>query len=255
MNPKFLLLGAVVFSAIACGSNNQKGAPTGSPIQNANDQQQPKTTAQGPDAGKTSIAGQVSQKAPTTPSTPNLKLQITVLNFLKGGLEPCNLKNKIFTFHPTDQAQKQMVCKNSKVEVDLISNVGSITFKAIDLSTGKDLESSAASTTSVFTFGKDKSLRYGTQNPYGFTYVLAEDMTGVDPNLLDQWNTLNDKYTHLLAQVLTNNENQQKTEKSVLDDLTAVKEQMNDLAKKMRASIAAPAPAAPNTPDTPSAQE
>ncbi len=33
-------------------------------------------------------------------------------------------------------------------------------------------------------------LRYGANNPYGFTYVMAEEVTGIDPQMLAEWNDL-----------------------------------------------------------------
>jgi transposase-like protein len=110
-------------------------------------------------------------------------MQMTVLNFLLGGSEQCNLKNKLFTFSVEDKKLEIPLCKNSKVKVYATSDLGVITFHATDISSGTELPPSDYSGSPRFEFGKSQEmLRYGVQNPYGFTYVLAEQVSDPEPH-------------------------------------------------------------------------
>lgn len=149
-------------------------------------------------------------------------VQITALNFLAGGSEPCDVKNKIFVLNSEDKGKKTSICKNSKVELLMDSNAGKVTFSAIDLGTGKELKPADYNVASSLELGKEAPmLRFAPQNPYGFSYVMAEDVSGLDTGLLKEWNELNDELAGLRGQVLTAERNGQTVSDTVLKQLQA----------------------------------
>lgn len=164
-------------------------------------------------------------------------LQITALNFLRGGLEQCEVKNKIFSFTQLDRSVKTTVCKNSMVEVFVVSESGVVQFHAVDRTNNRELQTSSSAFDQSYELGKDRPmLRYSAENPYGFTYVMAEEVTGVDPEVLAQWNELNGKLASLRAQVLTAQQKGRKVPKSVLAEMKSVQAKLAKLAKKMEKS-------------------
>ncbi|MBS1962742.1 MAG: hypothetical protein JST04_11030 [Bdellovibrionales bacterium] len=162
-------------------------------------------------------------------------LQVTVLNFLQGGLEQCELKEpKIFMFTEKDEDVKTVLCKNSKVEVNAVSNRGQVHFAAIDLATGRELPVRTKESQQDFELGKtNPSIRYYPSSPYGFTYLRAEEVTGIDPALLAQWNALNDRHSHLLAAILTAEQNGEQAPESVKAELRYVDAKMEVLSAEM----------------------
>lgn len=176
-------------------------------------------------------------KTSTANSTEEFTLQITVLNFLSGGLEQCDLKNKLFKFSVHDQNIKQTLCKNSKVEVTAESDSGKVTFRAIDLELDSELPITNSSATQTFELGKTKKmLRYGVENPHGFTYVMAEDFTGISIELLNQWNDLNQKYSSLMAEILKAQENGEEAPVEKRVELISIEDQLRKLAQEMEKS-------------------
>lgn len=132
-------------------------------------------------------------------------IQITVLNFLMGGRENCDVKNKIFVFSATNQKVETPICENSQVRVSASSQDGVVTFHATEVNSGRELPpKDAISESAHFILGKSKGmLRYGVENPHGFTYVMAEEVTGYDPVVLAQVNDLNVRAASLRAEILT----------------------------------------------------
>jgi hypothetical protein len=130
-------------------------------------------------------------------------LQISVINFLTGGLESCNLSDKIFSFSEDDNSRKIELCKNSRVVVNAISNAGKVTFEAIDKESGQKLDDYSNHEVNVFELGKTNGrLSYTVKNPDGFTAAFAEEMTGVDLGTLALWNQYNSESSGYLAKLL-----------------------------------------------------
>ena len=168
------------------------------------------------------------------PETENFSMQLTVLNFLQGGAQPCEVKNKVFNFAKKDKAKKTVICKNSKVSVYMVSDAGTVKFAALDRKKGKDLPSSSSSFDTVYELGKERPmLRYSVENPYGFTYVMAEEVTGLDPKLLAEWNRLNDEATSLRASILATEQSGQTAPQWVKDQLEATLKEMAEISAEM----------------------
>lgn len=161
-------------------------------------------------------------------------LQITALNFLQGGLEQCTARNKVFSFTQQDKNVRTTICKNSLTEVFVVSDAGVVQFHTTDRTNGRELPSSSSAFDQSYELGKERPmLRYSAINPYGFTYVMAEEVTGIDPALLAQWNELNSKLANLRAQILTAQQSGQTVPTAVLDELRAVEAKMEELARQM----------------------
>jgi len=168
-------------------------------------------------------------------------LQMTVINFLSGGSEPCNLKDKIFSFSSGDKDVVIPLCKNSRVEVNAVSNSGVVTFHAIDILRQKELAQKYYDKNSVdqqhFELGKTKGmLRYGVVNPFGFTYVMAEEVTGIDMSLLEKWNELNNRATKLREQILLSEQQGSRPLEEVVKELGEIDNQLLELRAKMGGS-------------------
>ncbi len=161
-------------------------------------------------------------------------MQITVLNFLSGGYEHCNVKDSIFTFSILDENKKTTLCRNSKVEVSVTSHLGLLIFQALDVTNDNILTSSSSSDKPFFAFGDNKGmLRYQAENPYGFTYVMAEEVTGIDPALLAEWNVLKNRLSTLRAQILNTQMSGGKVSSDLLAEAAELEAKMEVLKDKM----------------------
>jgi len=161
-------------------------------------------------------------------------LQVTALNFLQGGREPCDVKNKIYLVNTQDVSVKIIVCRNSKVELSMQSNLGTITYRAVDLATGEDLPSTYTGTSEFYELGKTQEMtRFYVENPYGFTYLMVEDVTGINQEDLAKFNQLNSRLSSLKAQVLTAQQNGEAVDPMIFDEMRKIEEEMSELSKKI----------------------
>lgn len=162
-------------------------------------------------------------------------LQISVLSFLQGGKEPCAFNNQIMSFSLNDQNKEKILCKNSKIKVSMESNLGIITFKVIDLQSNVEItEQESYSEGQTFDLeGEKRSLRFGPINPYGFTHVIVEDVTGIDRELLKQWNELNTKASAKKAKLIELKKAGKEIPNELITELKEIKKQQDELAEKM----------------------
>ncbi len=164
-------------------------------------------------------------------------LQVTVLNFLSGGLESCDVKNKIFPFSLNDKNLEVPICKNSRVKVYATSDSGTVTFHATDIINQFELPSSNNSERQNFELGKTKGmLRYAVENPYGFTYVMAEEVTGIDKQLLEQWNQLSGRAAELRGQIIKAQQQGKPAPASTVKELEKIEMELFLLSEKMQGS-------------------
>lgn len=163
-------------------------------------------------------------------------LQITVINFLKFNGDKCNVKNQLFYFNTHDKNVKTFICSNSTVAIYAHSNDGVVSFSAVDLNRNKELPDSP-NTTKTWVLGKSKEmLRYQAKNPYGFTYVMAEDVSGIEPTLLEQWNKLSEQRAIIVEKGLLAEREGKKLSKKDLKDLMAIEGMLSLLAERMKES-------------------
>lgn len=171
------------------------------------------------------------------PSQP-YDVQITALNFLEGGLEPCSLKNKKFTFSSIDNKIKNVICSNSRVELYVISHKGQLSFHATDLLYETELLEATYSQGNKLdlgnTNGSRTTLRYSVNNPYGFTYIIAEEITGLDPVLLEKWNRLNLRLSQLKEEEIQARKNGKKFPKKSQKEIDHVENEIRILDAQMR---------------------
>lgn len=162
-------------------------------------------------------------------------LQITALNFLKGGFESCDVKDQIFTFSGYDKGVETIICINSRVKLVATSNEGLVKFSATDLTSGSTLDGNNGF--QIFELGKTQAmLRSGFENPYGFTYVMAEEVTGYDQNLLAQWNKVNTKMAKLRALVLTTEQYGYSIPAEIKEEIKAVELELQEISQKIKES-------------------
>jgi hypothetical protein len=156
------------------------------------------------------------------------ELQITALNFLTGpgGLEHCNVENKIFKFSSSDKSREVLICENSRVKVSATSNEGVVTFHATNVLDRIELTANDYSS-SQLELGKTQGMiRYYPKNNYGFTYVMAEEVTGIDKTWLAQMNNLVDQAASLQAEIVRA---QQRGETAPAETVKA----LNDIEQKL----------------------
>ncbi|MDA8793980.1 hypothetical protein N9N67_12090, partial [Bacteriovoracaceae bacterium] len=163
-------------------------------------------------------------------------IQITTINFLTGGQENSGVRNKIFEVNLNDKMKKTIISKNSKISVEMLSNNGLIIFQAINQSTKKVLEKGKGyPAIGYFKLGSDNSIRIRPANPYGFTWLSAEDMTGFDPTLLARFNDLSTRRSKLFEKTLLDgnaNENDREQLKELDSQISEVSKQMYETRKK-----------------------
>jgi len=158
-------------------------------------------------------------------------LQVNALNFLTGNVEPCKVKNKIFAVSEFDNNLGYIVCKNSKVKLLLLSDRGIVAYKAIDLTTGRAFPVNLEQTTGeYYELGKTYIVtRYTVYNPYGFTYLMVEDVTDIDPEILDKINDLNDKLSKLKEKVLLAERSGTRVDPRIYEEILILEEKIADL--------------------------
>ena len=162
-------------------------------------------------------------------------LQITAIDALTGGVEPCDLKNKIFTFKKTDKNFRTDLCRNSKVETFMVSNAGTVQFYTVDRITGFELEALGTYADQAYELGKSRPmLRYYPRNPYGFTYIMAEEVTGIDLAVLARWNDANARLSELKAQVIEFERNRQPIPASTYENIRVLELEILALQRTIR---------------------
>lgn len=162
------------------------------------------------------------------------QLQVTVLSFLQGGREKCDFTNKLITFSMEDRDRKLVLCKNSQVEVSAVSDLGVVTFFATDVHSEMEYPEAPYSQNQSIELGQERKwLRYGAEIPNAYAYVIAEDVTGVDPKLLKKWNELNARSSKLKEKVALAKEFGREASDEVLEELNEVELEMDVLKKKM----------------------
>ncbi|MDH4467058.1 MAG: hypothetical protein QE271_03300 [Bacteriovoracaceae bacterium] len=131
-------------------------------------------------------------------------LQITALNFLQGGLEGCtDVKDRIYIFSKDDKNQKTIICKNSKVELHIVSNDGILYFHAFDLELNSEIVTYYPGTETSYVLGKTEgSTKFSPKRDYSFTFMRVEDVSDVPVELLTKFNKLNSERSNLVAQVI-----------------------------------------------------
>ncbi len=186
---------------------------------------------------KAAVAEESSPDQVVGPSQ-SYDVQITALNFLYGGLEPCDVKNKKFTFSSLDNKVKSVICSNHRVELFAISHKGQITFHATDLLYETELLEANYSQGNTLVLGNTNgsraTLRYSANNPYGFTHVTAEEITGLDPVLLEKWNRLNSRLSELREQEILARKNGKKLPKKVQKEIAQLENEMRILDAQMK---------------------
>lgn len=236
----FALLIAVALTAACTPNSDNKSRPASSPppAPVTNDAR----PLGDPDAASNAASPPSSGpgQTPTTSSDNGVSaqkihvLQITALNFLNGGIEPCNVRNRNFSFSTDDKNLEVTICQNSKVKVHAASSEGVVTFHATDLLRSVELDSKYDGD-QRFELGKTKRmLRYGAENPYGFTYVMAQEVTGLDPKLLAQWNQLNDRAAGVRAQILTAQQQGLPVTRATREELSDLEAQLEVLREKLK---------------------
>ena len=225
------LLVLAAFQLTACDSKE-----TGS-----NSPASPPPAGSSPSADSKKPADQSKPVAPVAPVAPGARatahvLQITALNFLIGGLEPCNVEDKQYPFSESDRGVETLICLNSKSKVYAVSDSGTVTFHAMDLVAEREMEAGTGTEGSAFDLGKTENLRFSAKNPYGFTYLIIGEVTGIDPQLLAEWNEQNAKLADLRAQYLTAQQNGEPVSDELMKKITDLETKMSELSKKMESS-------------------
>jgi hypothetical protein len=161
-------------------------------------------------------------------------LQFTIINFLNGYVEPCDVKNKIFTFSITDKNERTTLCKNSAVEIYAVSNAAVVNIFAQDLVKNITLDHDRKTDMPIIVLGKlDRMLAVGYNNPYGFTYLMAEDFTGVDLDLVAAWNSLSTRYATLKAELLDSEANGHSIPQDKRNELAEIVKERALLSEKI----------------------
>ena len=75
-------------------------------------------------------------------------------------------------------------------------------------------------------------IRYGVTNPNGFTYVMAEDVTGYDPELSSQFNKLSHEFVSIKGQIIANQQNGVRTPAEVHARLQKIEKDL-EIAKRL----------------------
>ncbi len=162
-------------------------------------------------------------------------LQITAIDSLAGGAETCDVKNKIFSFKPTDKNYRTDLCRNSKVETFMVSNAGTVQFYTIDRITGFELEALGTYADYNYELGKSRpTLRYYPRNPYGFTYIMAEEITGIDPAVFIRWNEASALLSQLKAQVTQLEVSRQTVPTALRENIRVLEIELLALQRKIR---------------------
>ncbi len=159
------------------------------------------------------------------------EMQVTVLNFLRGNVENANVKNKVLTFSVKDRNKEQVISRNSKVKVVVLSNNGKVKFKAIDARYGQELTYSSG--LEDYIHGETKgTLRIHANNPYGFTYIMAEDITGINKEALAEYNELNSRLSKLREEVLLAERDGREVSEETIAEIRKIESKMREVSER-----------------------
>lgn len=174
------------------------------------------------------------KSAPENPGNVHV-LQVSIINFLTGGIDSCDYENVKLAFNTQDKNKVLTLCQNSRVKITATSNLGSVNFKAIDLTNNFELPPAEYSEGQTFKFGENQAtLRYSAMNPYGFTYVIADEVTNINPTFLSEWNTINKKLSSLKSKALSAKLEGKKVSKDTEEEIQSLEIQLFELAQKMK---------------------
>lgn len=164
------------------------------------------------------------------------KLLITATNFLADNISTstCDATNQIISLNLEDINKEFIICKNDKVELSILSNVGVVTYHTKDLLLNLELIAKAGSSSQEYVLGKDKDLsRYSPENPYGLTNLAVQDISNISQDDFKHYLGLSAQRFSLKAQAKLKKIIGENVSDEMLDDIAKIEKRIQRLCERV----------------------